>query len=103
MRRDDDALQKVVLRSDFFNTSACRDLLFHVQEHRLTLPQIDGFLRRHDLHFIGFDLDARVVAKFRARFPEDEGMTDLDRWHVFETEHPTTFAAMYQFWIQKPR
>ena len=32
--------------SDFFSTSACRDLLFHVQEHRLTLPQINAFLRR---------------------------------------------------------
>ena len=24
---------------DFYSTSACRDLLFHVQEHRFTLPQ----------------------------------------------------------------
>jgi Tfp pilus assembly protein PilF/2-polyprenyl-3-methyl-5-hydroxy-6-metoxy-1,4-benzoquinol methylase len=102
MGRDDDALKKVVMRSDFFNTGACRDLLFHVQEHRLTLPAIDAFLRRHGLHFIGFDLDARIVARFRARFPDDEAMTDLERWHAFETEHPTTFAAMYQFWIQKP-
>ena len=24
------------------------------------------------------------------------------RWHAVETEHPDTFAAMYQFWLQKP-
>lgn len=26
--------------ADFFSTSACRDLLFHVEEHRVTIPQI---------------------------------------------------------------
>jgi hypothetical protein len=28
-------------------------------------------------------------------------MTDLDRWHTLETEHPDTFSSMYQFWVQK--
>ena len=26
--------------SDFYTTSECRDLLFHVQEHQLTMPPI---------------------------------------------------------------
>ena len=34
---------------DFYSTSACRDLLFHVQEHRMTLPQIGEFLAAHGL------------------------------------------------------
>ena len=42
---------------DFYSTSACRDLLFHVQEHRLTLPQIAAFLAEH----------APVVPRIRAR------------------------------------
>ena len=29
-------------------------------------------------------------------------MTDLDSWHLFETEAPDTFASMYQFWVRKP-
>ena len=29
-------------------------------------------------------------------------MTDLDRWHEFETELPDTFAGMYQFLVRKP-
>ena len=29
-------------------------------------------------------------------------MTDLDRWHAFETEAPATFAKMYQFFVRKP-
>jgi len=31
---------------DFFNMSGCRDLCFHVQEHRLTIPQLQGVHRR---------------------------------------------------------
>ena len=27
-------------------------------------------------------------------------MVDLDHWDAFETEHPQTFAAMYQLWVQ---
>ncbi len=86
---------------DFFSTSACRDLLFHVQEHRMTIPRIKAFLGESGLQFIGFDLDADVGAKYRSRFPDDPAMIDLDHWHAFETEHPRTFAGMYQFWIQK--
>src|SRR5262249_7770247 len=87
--------------SDFFSMSDCRDLLFHVQEHRLTLPLIDAFLREHDLRFLGFQVDSDVRKAFGSRFPDDDAVTDLEAWHVFETENPDTFAGMYQFWIQK--
>lgn len=86
---------------DFFSTSACRDLLFHVQEHQISLPEIDGFLRQNRLQFIGFILPTQVWANFRSRFPNDKAMTDLALWHIFETENPTTFTCMYQFWIRK--
>ncbi len=87
--------------ADFYGTSACRDLLFHVQEHRLTIPQIAAFLREEGLLFIGFEIDRHVATLYRARFPADEIMTDLDLWHQYETENPLTFRGMYQFWIQK--
>jgi 2-polyprenyl-3-methyl-5-hydroxy-6-metoxy-1,4-benzoquinol methylase len=86
---------------DFFTTSACRDLLFDVQEHRMTLPQIGTFLTENDLRFIGFELDAAVSARYRARFPTDQSMTKLGFWDVFERENPAAFAGMYQFWVQK--
>ena len=86
---------------DFFSTSECRDFLFHVQEHRHTLPQIKEFLATHGLRFIGFELGAEALAAYRARFPEDGSMADLDRWHTFETERPGTFVSMYQFWCQR--
>jgi hypothetical protein len=38
---------------DFFGTSACRDLLFHVQEHQFTLPEIDDFSAKTTSGFSG--------------------------------------------------
>jgi Flp pilus assembly protein TadD/SAM-dependent methyltransferase len=87
---------------DFFSTSSCRDLLFHVQEHRLSLTAIDMFLRENNLSFLGFELDPRVVSAYRLRFPGDQSLTHLDQWQSFENENPDTFFGMYQFWIQKP-
>lgn len=93
----------VALKSgDFFSTSACRDLLFHVQEHRMTLTGIDAFLRKNDLQFLGFEIDANVLYAYKLRFPDDRAATNLGDWQTFENENPDTFLGMYQFWIQKP-
>ncbi len=93
--------QRLSQFSDFFSTSECRDLLFHVQEHRLTLRQIESFLADFGLRFIGFEMDRSVLHQYRARFTDDLSATNLRNWASFEAEHPDTFAAMYQFWIQK--
>lgn len=85
---------------DFFSMSECRDLLFHVQEHRFTLPDLATMLEELGLHFIGFTLAPDVRARYAARFPDDVTQTDLGSWHVFETENPDTFAGMYQFFAQ---
>jgi trans-aconitate methyltransferase/tetratricopeptide (TPR) repeat protein len=87
--------------TDFCSMSACRDLLFHVQEHRLTLPQIAAFLGEHGLTMLGFELPGIVLARYRTQFPNDATLTDLTNWHRFETENPDTFTSMYQFWLQK--
>jgi tetratricopeptide (TPR) repeat protein/2-polyprenyl-3-methyl-5-hydroxy-6-metoxy-1,4-benzoquinol methylase len=87
---------------DFYSTSECRDLLFHIQEHRLTLGQIESFLAEFGLRFIGFDLDPRVLSHYRMRFNGDEPGTDLSNWTRFEADNPDTFAGMYKFWIQQP-
>jgi tetratricopeptide (TPR) repeat protein/SAM-dependent methyltransferase len=88
--------------TDFYSISECRDLLFHVQEHRLTLGQIESFLAESGLHFIGFNLDPRVLHQYRARFTDDPSGINLRNWACFEAANPDTFAGMYQFWIQKP-
>jgi tetratricopeptide (TPR) repeat protein/2-polyprenyl-3-methyl-5-hydroxy-6-metoxy-1,4-benzoquinol methylase len=86
---------------DFYSTSDCRDLLFHVQEHRLTLSQIESFLTDSGLHFIGFEMDRSVLHRYRVRFSDDPTGTNLRNWASFEADNPDTFAGMYQFWIQK--
>jgi tetratricopeptide (TPR) repeat protein/2-polyprenyl-3-methyl-5-hydroxy-6-metoxy-1,4-benzoquinol methylase len=88
--------------SDFYSTSECRDLLFHVQEHRLTLGQIESFLTEVGLQFIGFKLDRRVLHQYRARFPDDPSGTKLRNWACFEADNPDTFIGMYRFWVQRP-
>ena len=95
------AHHNVTASRDFFTTSACRDLLFHVQEHQLTIPEISEFLAQNDLTFLGFEVDVAVLHRFGLMFPDAEAVTSLDRWHQFEQENPASFAGMYQFWLQK--
>ena len=86
---------------DYFSTSECRDLLFHVQEHQTTIPEIESFLGEHNLSFIGFHVMPQIADAYRRRFPSDISLTDLSCWNAFEAENPYTFASMYQFWVQK--
>jgi SAM-dependent methyltransferase len=94
-------LKDVARAGDFFSMSECRDLLFHVQERRLTIPEIKSFIAENGLRFIGFEFAPQVTQHYRNAFGGDRFMRDLDRWHAFETEKPDTFAGMYQFWVQK--
>ncbi len=98
---DDTSIRPPTGSEDFFSTSACRDLLFHVQEHQTTLPEIKAFLGENHLDFLGFELPGHVLQQFQRQCPSDRTMTDLDLWHMFETENPHVFAGMYEFWIQK--
>jgi SAM-dependent methyltransferase len=93
-------LQKIARVNDFFSTSECRDMLFHVQEQRMTIPAIKAFIGEHALRFLGFEVDQRTLQKFRSEFA-GSSMTDLDRWHALETRSPDIFESMYQFWVQK--
>ena len=85
---------------DFYVTGECRDLLFHVQEHRFVLPEIKELLATLGMRLIGFLLAPHVAQGYAERFPEDKAMIDLDRWNAFEAEYPDTFAGMYVFWAQ---
>jgi tetratricopeptide (TPR) repeat protein/SAM-dependent methyltransferase len=96
---DGSAFKNVTRYDDFFTIGECRDLLFHVQEHQFTIPEIKSFLAENGLSFLGFT--GPVAQAYRSRFPEDQTLADLDRWHAFETENPMAFVNMYQFWVQK--
>jgi len=96
-----DAPLKALAAGDFFSLSACRDLLFHVQERRFSLQEIKEFLDRERLRFLGFNLPDGLIDRYSARFPQDKSLTDFDLWHEFETDNPYTFGGMYQFWVQR--
>jgi Flp pilus assembly protein TadD/SAM-dependent methyltransferase len=99
---DPRAYASILESEDFFSLSACRDLLFHVQERRLRLGEIADFIRSHRLNLLGFELDDGVLAAYRKRFPQDRAATDLACWETFEADHPGLFGGMYIFWVQKP-
>lgn len=84
---------------DFYSTSMVRDLLFHVMEHRLTLPQIADLLARNGLRFLGFTFqDARAKDLYRRTYPADRDLLDLGNWAALEAAEPWIFRGMYQFW-----
>ena len=95
--------ESVVTAQDFSSTSLCRDLIFHVQEHRMSLTGIDAFLRANALCFLGFEMEYQdtVMRAYRKRFPGDPAATRLDYWQMFENDNPALFSSTYIFWVQK--
>lgn len=95
-------LRSLARYGDFFSTSECRDLLFHVQEARLTIPAIKRFLAAQGLRFLGFEFDTGTQQRLHTLFRQSGwAFTDLDRWDALEAADPMLFAGMYQFWVQK--
>ena len=90
----------IVSSLDFYSMSAFRDLLFHTQEHRFTIPQIEASLTRLGLMFCGFET-GHVVQKIKSKNFIENTLYDLEKWDTFEKENPKVFAGMYQFWCQK--
>lgn len=90
-----------VRSGDFFTLSTCRDLLFHVQEHRFTLEAIESFVAEAGLTFVGMDASAEHRSRYAARFPDDPALTNLANWARYEHENPLAFINMYQFWVQR--
>ena len=84
---------------DFYSLSEIRDLLFNVQEHNFTLPQIKDCLRDLGLTFCGFE-NLSIKNSF-VRSYNDSDLYDLMQWDLFEKSNPRIFAGMYQFWCQK--
>lgn len=105
VRDGDPAMAKSIICQDFFSLSECRDMLFHVQEHRFTLPEIETALDELRLEFLGFDMNQQGALKafsaFSACHPNSGALSTLALWHRFELANPDTFPAMYNFWCRK--
>ncbi len=83
---------------DFYYLSGCRDMLFHVREHRFTVPRIAAALDELGLSFLAFETDGAVRHLYRTLFGAG---TSLACWEKLEQLYPETFLGMYQFWCQK--
>ena len=92
--------KRVRSTSDFYSLSELRDLLFHVQEHRFTIPQLKDCLLELDLKFCGFEEDV-IVQDFKLTNTGADDPYNLDKWHSYEEVNPHSFFGMYQFWCQK--
>ena len=85
---------------DFYSLSTLKDLLFHVQEHRFTIPQIQDCLSKLGLKFCGFETD-KIVSHFQLTNTSAGDPYDLNKWQAYEEVNPGAFSGMYQFWCQK--
>ena len=99
-KKDDQLFQKIFYSNDFYSTSMARDLMFHVQEHCFTLPEISNMLKKLNLEFLGFR-NPLIKTKFSKSFPNDEKNISFDNWNKFELSNQDIFANMYQFWVRK--
>lgn len=86
---DSDPAKAVSQGIDFYSLSSCRDLLFHVQESRFTIPQIEKIITDLGLEFINFELS------------EPKNLS-LKEWDAYEKKNPLTFLGMYHLWLRKP-
>ena len=92
--------KQILSSPDFYSLSTLKDLLFHVQEHRFTIPKIQDCLQELGLKFCGFD-DNKIVSQFRLFKTKADDLYDLEKWQEYEVANPEVFVGMYQFWCQK--
>ncbi len=99
---EDEPIWSVMTLRDFFSTSDCRDLLFHVEEQSWTIPQLAAFFVENNLELLGLETEPGTMRRYAERFPDDPAQTNLEHWHAFEQDNPDAFISMYEFWLQKP-
>jgi 2-polyprenyl-3-methyl-5-hydroxy-6-metoxy-1,4-benzoquinol methylase len=92
-------LRDIVNWSDFFSMSMCRDLVFHVQEHNVTLPWIKAVLNDLELCCLSMRIsNPHFKKEYLSMYPDDPVLRNLDHLHEYEKHNPRTFRDMYQFW-----
>ena len=95
----DDPARDCTRLPDFYCTSGCRDMLFHVREHDFTLTEIAADLGALCLEFLGFEVNDRDASRYRTLFGLRQKMV---YWDKYEQMFPTTFLGMYRFWCRRP-
>ena len=88
---------------DFWNLSGLRDLFFHKHEKTYTIPGLKNIIKKCNFDFLGFVVEKETLDLYSKIFPNDIDRVNLDNWEGFENISPTTFRAMYQFWLKSNR
>ncbi len=90
--------------SDFWTLSDCRDLLFHVNEHRFTLPQIGEMFGVAGLEFLGVQFGHTADrTRYLAQNSRSGALRDLRALHRHELDHPEIFGDTYRLWARTKR
>ena len=100
---EEDPHRDIMAWTDFYSMSMCRDLAFHVQEHRVTLPWIKSGLDRLGLCCLTMRISNPMFRnEYRSLNPDDKQINDLDKLHDYEQRNPATFRDMYEFRCCRP-
>lgn len=95
----------VLQSNDFYSLSSCRDLIFHVQEHRFTIPLLKQALEHFGMEFLGFMFEQAdfIATEYIPRFPDDPLGVNLDNWLILEEANPLMFSSMYNFFARRKK
>jgi ubiquinone/menaquinone biosynthesis C-methylase UbiE/tetratricopeptide (TPR) repeat protein len=95
----DNPLTDIVNWTDFYSMSMCRDLVFHVQERRVTLPWIKSVLDDLQLSCLSMRIsNPQYLKEYLSKYAGDQDLCNLDTLHEYENHNPKTFRDMYSFW-----
>jgi len=86
---------------DFYSLSACRDLLFHRQEHTFDVLELPEIYKSSGLQWLGI-LAPPGSAELLSIAGKHASELTHEEWHQLEQSNPQLFCGMYQFYLQKP-
>lgn len=93
--------RELIKVGDFYSISECRDLVFHVQEHRFTLPSLSVLIKDAGFKVKKLCAGRTACALFRREFPNRNPDTDLNAWAEVEERHTALFGSMYNLILEK--
>ena len=93
----------ILQSDDFYSLSACRDLLFHEQEHVFNLTEIDELVKNAGLEWVGILPPHNSRALSQQHLSKTPDTMTIEDWDELEQKEPAIFAGMYQFYVRKPQ
>lgn len=94
-----DPILRCSTTSDFFNLAECTDLLFHVQEHRVSLLEFRDLAARNGLSPVRISMNPEASRQFSLDFP-GANLLDFEALSQFEAKYPQTFIEMYKIYFR---